>query len=363
MSGCTTREQQLGGLPRFHANTACVHTMQSHHRLCMCGTCRYLHTDSAVALASAAANASQLLLQRRLLAGAPLAVQLGALASLGLSLGHAAAACQAHQQRYAARRDTIVAALRVARSLLAAVVGSSDGRSSSCSGATNTSSSWWGAALALAAASPGSSSLLGAVALPLRMGQHLALQACITLVAIAAAAAAPAGACCGGLLQLQQAPPAWLALLDVSLLAPLAAGLPPRTHGDGRCLPALATLAVAQGLVLSTAGLLTSELLGRLRFLRQPHVAEQLPRRQARALAGALRSVWLASCVAWLSLLPLVWQLAALAQQWAGAAQGHVQLALAVVTVLAMEALVRVWLVLVVSLVSALFLAATQWGD
>ncbi|KAF8067405.1 hypothetical protein HT031_002453 [Scenedesmus sp. PABB004] len=296
--------------------------------------------DAVVMLVNVVANTT-VLLRLRMLTALPLASRLGLLANLLLSAAHAAAA-QLAPRRYERWRTAFVWGARLlrVRVVLQMSLGVAGGGGGDAWGTLGT-------ALHLLFFGPASASLLCTVALPLPLRPHLALQAAVT-----AASLAHVGALCA------RAPPGLAdarcsvagALSDTAAAVSL---LDLRLPGGGDCCgPVLAAAMVAHNMLLASLAVATLDLASRTAFIRAR--AGLLPGARA-SLVRALRVVWASGVVTGLSLLPLVWEVVALAHRLAAggwAELGPLGVA-AAATSLLLEVFMRAWLSLLLLLASA----------
>jgi hypothetical protein len=289
-----------------------------------------------------------MLLRLRRLADLPLGSRLGLLLNLTLSIAHAALVRTAPEP-YKRRRTFLVSCARLLRMT---VVLSLCGIAGSSSAAQ--SGGWISTALQLLLLSPASASLLCAIALPLPLRSHLALQVVLTGLALSRAPAlcdqVPDGAGsvrCGALQLLSQ---------RLRWLNPFATRVLPWVPADGPgcCVPALSAVMVAHGIVFSSVAVYTIDLVSRTNFLRRE---AGLPPRSVTALVRVMRAVWSVGCVTALSSLPVVWEVCLLAQKLGEvglAGYGFAGIA-ALLTSFLLESFMRVWLALVLLLLSSVF--------
>jgi hypothetical protein len=300
-----------------------------------------------VLVINALANAI-MLLRLRMLADLPFGSRLGLLLNLTLSIAHAALVRTAPEP-YKRRRTFLVSCARLLRMT---VVLSLCGIAGSSSAAQ--SGGWISTALQLLLLSPASASLLCAIALPLPLRSHLALQVVLTGLALSRAPAlcdqVPDGAGsvrCGALQLLSQ---------RLRWLNPFATRVLPWVPADGPgcCVPALSAVMVAHGIVFSSVAVYTIDLVSRTNFLRRE---AGLPPRSVTALVRVMRAVWSVGCVTALSSLPVVWEVCLLAQKLGEvglAGYGFAGIA-ALLTSFLLESFMRVWLALVLLLLSSVF--------
>jgi hypothetical protein len=300
-----------------------------------------------VLVINALANAT-MLLRLRMLADLPLGSRVGLLLNLTLSIAHAALVRTAPEP-YKRWRTFLVSCARLLRMT---VVLSLCGIAGSSSAAQ--SGGWISTALQLLLLSPASASLLCAIALPLPLRSHVALQVVLTGLALSRAPAlcdqVPDGAGsvrCGALQLLSQ---------RLRWLNPFATRVLPWVPADGPgcCVPALSAVMVAHGVVFSSVAVYTIDLVSRTNFLRRE---AGLPPRSVTALVRVMRAVWSAGCVTALSSLPVVWEVCLLAQKLGEvglAGYGFAGIA-ALLTSLLLESFMRVWLALVLLLLSSVF--------
>jgi hypothetical protein len=109
---------------------------------------------------------------------------------------------------------------------------------------------------------------------------------------------------------------------------------------------------VAHGIVLSSVAVYTVDLFSRTSFLKRE---SGLPAESVTGLICVMKTVWLVGCVTALSSLPVVWELCLLAQKLGevGLASYGVAGIGALLTSLLLESFMRVWLVLVLLLLSS----------
>jgi hypothetical protein len=301
-----------------------------------------------VLVINALANAT-MLLRLRMLADLPLGSRLGLLLNLMLSIVHAALVRSA-PELYKRWRTFLVYCARLLRMTVMPSLCGIAGSSAEHSGG------WVGTALQLLLLllSPASGSLLCAIALPLPLRSHVALQVVLTGLALSRAPAlcdqVPNGAGsvrCGALQLLSQ---------RLRWLNPFATRVLPWVPADGPgcCVPALSAVMVAHGIVFSSVAVYTIDLVSRTNFLRRE---ARLPPRSVTALVRVMRAVWSVGCVTALSSLPVVWELCLLAQKLGEVGLAGYGLAgiAALVTSLLLESFMRVWLALVLLLLSSVF--------
>jgi hypothetical protein len=313
---------------------------------CLLHSCSYLSSDAAVLAINALANAT-MLLRLRMLADLPLGSRAGLLLNLMLSIAHAALVRSAPEP-YKRWRTFLVSCARLLRMTVVLSLCGMPG-----SGAAQ-SSGWVGTALQLLLLSPASASLLCAVALPLPLRSHVALQVVLTGLALSRAPAlcdrvphTDGSARCGAL-QLLSERLRWMNPFATRVLPWVPA------DGPGCCVPALSAVMLAHGIVFSSVAVYTIDLVSRTNFLRRE---AGLPPGSVAALVRVMRAVWLVGCVTALSCLPVVWELCLLAQKLGEvglAGYGFTGVA-ALLTSLLLESFMRVWLALVLLLLSSVF--------
>jgi hypothetical protein len=295
---------------------------------------------------NALANAT-MMLRLRMLADLPLGSRIGLVLTLLLSIAHAALVRTAPEP-YKRWRTFLVSCARLLRMAVVLSLCGITGSSAAQSGG------WIATALQLLLLSPASASFLCAVALPLPLRSHAALQVLLTGLALSRAPAlcdqvvnGVGSARCGSL-QLLLHRLRWLNPFATRVLP----WVPP--DGPGCCVSTLSAVMVAHGIVLSSVAVYSIDMISRTNFLRRE---AGLPSESVTGLIRVMRTVWLVGCVTALSSLPVVWELCLLAQKLGevGLAGYGVAGIGALLTSLLLESFMRVWLALVLLLLSSVF--------
>lgn len=309
--------------------------------------CRYLANDRAVLLINAVANAT-MLLRLRMLSDLACSSLLGLTANLLLSVAHVLLMRNAPGP-YVHWRTFLVSTARLLRVLVVLSMAHTS---------VMQPTSWQAMALQLVVLSPASASLLCAVALPLPLRAHLMLQAVVTGIMLT-----QTGKLC------QQLPPGLEATRcdvlqqlsqQVQWLTPFQLKALPLFPDNGLdcCVPVLSAVMVTYGMVLSTLAVYTLELFSRTSYLKS---AAQLPAASAAALVRVLRTVWVVGCITSLSMVPIIWEVSVFAQRLGEVGlfeYGLVALGAAVTSFL-LQSFMRVWLALVLLLISSMFFVMT----